>query len=55
MSLTVMIVQVRHGPDNPTDPAWWFLSRVGSGPGHSRAGVYAAMRWQSHASDSGYR
>jgi hypothetical protein len=27
-SLAVLVVQVRHGPDNPADPAWWFLSRI---------------------------
>jgi len=28
MSLAVLLVQVRHGPDDPADPAWWFLSRI---------------------------
>lgn len=28
MALAVLIVQVRHGPDDPADPAWWFLSRI---------------------------
>jgi modulator of FtsH protease len=28
MSLAVLIVQLRHGPDDPADPAWWFVSRI---------------------------
>ena len=28
MSAAAWAVQLRHGPDSPTDPAWWFLSRV---------------------------
>ena len=28
MSAAAWTVQLRHGPDNPTDPAWWFASRV---------------------------
>ena len=28
LAVTTLTVQVRHGPDSPTDPAWWFLSRV---------------------------
>ena len=28
MSATAAAVQLRHGPDNRADPAWWFLSRV---------------------------
>jgi hypothetical protein len=28
MSLAVLTVQLRHGPDDPADPAWWFASRI---------------------------
>lgn len=28
MSAVTAIVQWHHGPDSPTDPAWWFLSRI---------------------------
>jgi hypothetical protein len=28
MSLAVLRIQVRDGPDDPADPAWWFLSRI---------------------------
>jgi modulator of FtsH protease len=28
MSLAVLLVQLRHGPDDPADPAWWFVSRI---------------------------
>jgi len=28
MSLAVLLVQLRHGPDDPSDPAWWFVSRI---------------------------
>jgi hypothetical protein len=28
LSVVTAIVQWRHGPDSPTDPAWWFLSRI---------------------------
>ena len=28
MSLAVLRVQLRHGPDDPADPAWWFASRI---------------------------
>ena len=28
MSAVTAIVQWHHGPDRPTDPAWWFLSRI---------------------------
>ncbi len=28
MSLAVLLVQVRHGPDDPADPIWWFVSRI---------------------------
>ena len=28
MSLAVLLVQVRHGPDDPADPIWWFASRI---------------------------
>ncbi|MDQ2810383.1 MAG: hypothetical protein M3Z75_00495 [Actinomycetota bacterium] len=24
----VLTVQVRHGPDDPSDPLWWYLSRI---------------------------
>ena len=28
LAAVTLKVQVRHGPDSPTDPTWWFLSRV---------------------------
>jgi len=28
LSLTVLRVQLHHGPDDPADPAWWFASRI---------------------------
>lgn len=28
MALTVLRIQVRDGPDDPADPAWWFVSRL---------------------------
>jgi hypothetical protein len=28
MALAILLVHVRHGPDNPADPAWWYLSRI---------------------------
>ena len=28
LSATVLAVQVRHGPDSPSDPRWWYLSRI---------------------------
>ena len=28
MSAVVLSVQLRHGPDDPADPAWWYLSRI---------------------------
>ena len=24
----VLAVQLRHGPDNPADPIWWYLTRI---------------------------
>lgn len=24
----VLAVQLRHGPDNPADPVWWYLTRI---------------------------
>jgi len=28
VSLVTIVVQLRHGPDSPTDPGWWFASRI---------------------------
>jgi hypothetical protein len=28
MSAVALSVQLRHGPDDPSDPAWWYLSRI---------------------------
>ena len=28
MATAILTVQVRHGPDDPADPRWWYLSRI---------------------------
>ena len=28
VGVVTLSVQLRHGPDNPTDPTWWFVSRI---------------------------